>query len=107
MNVDIILTAASSSVIPSSSSNNTNFSLCVVTIGINTFKNDSNAPASRDRFLVLCYISSNNFISHSSALTGSPICAIMDIWVRVSRRVVLPPLFAPVKSATFSFCVNS
>lgn len=50
MNVDMILTAASSSVIPSSSSNNTNFSLFVVTIGMNTFKNDSNAPASSDLF---------------------------------------------------------
>jgi len=26
----------------------------------------------------------------------------MEIWARVSRSVVLPPLFAPVKSATFS-----
>ena len=48
MNVDMIFTAASSSVIPSSSSNNTNLTLSVVTIGINTFKNDSKAPASRD-----------------------------------------------------------
>ena len=47
----IILTAASSSVIASNSSNKINLSVSRVTIGINVFKNDSNAPASNERFL--------------------------------------------------------